>query len=636
MKMKKVMALGMTAALWIFSGCGGFSVRGTGEESAADGEDAQTGDGFRENGDGREAEDPQTADDSATKEDQTDSTASEAQTDEEMFTDRDYETDYDGENCVSIRLNGSQAEASSDSVRISGSTVTITEEAVYVISGTLDDGMILVDASDADKIQLVLQGAEINSETSAPLYILEADKVFLTLAEGTENTLSNGGTFTAIDDSTIDAAIFSRQDLTMNGSGSLTVISPAGHGIVAKDDLAVTGGSYTVEAASHGLNANDSVRITGETSLNIRAGKDGIHVENEEDASLGFLYVSGGTLDIQAEGDGLSAGSYLQISDGDFRILARGGSENGASASSDSWGEFRGGRGPGQPEGEHESGADQETAEASTSMKRMKAVSWLLIIGGSFSVDSADDSIHSNGTITVENGDFQLASGDDAVHADDTLTVADGSICITESYEGLEALHIFIQGGEIVLTADDDGLNAAGGKDSSGTEGGRDAMFGNPPGAPGEKGGEQNLSSNGSIEISGGTLDITASGDGIDANGSVSISGGYTVVTGPTQGDTSTLDYDTTAVITGGTFIGTGASGMAQSFSDSQQGVVAVSLENQPAQTTITIADADGTVLLEYTPQMAYEVVIYSSPRLVSGQTYTVTAGAVSGETEAG
>ena len=230
-----------------------------------------------------------------------------SQTDADMFTDRDYETDYDESSSVYIELNGSTAEADSDSVQISGSTITITEEATYIISGTLDDGMIIVDAPDTAKLQLVFDGADINSETSAPLYIPEADKVFVTLAEGTENTLSNGGTYTAIDDSNIDSAIFSRQDLTLNGSGSLAVTSPAGHGIVSNDDLVITGGTYTVSCASHGLKANDSIRLTGSTTLNIRSGKDGIHSENDSDVSLGFVYISGGGFDIAFEVVGASS-----------------------------------------------------------------------------------------------------------------------------------------------------------------------------------------------------------------------------------------------------------------------------------------------------------------------------------------
>ena len=137
--------------------------------------------------------------------------------DSELFTDRDLDASYDESECVLIELNGSTATASSDSVQISGSTVTITEEATYLVSGTLDDGMLVVDAPDSAKLQIVLNGVTINSSTCAPIYILEADKVFLTLADGTENTLSSGGTFTAIDDNNIDGVIFSKQDLTLNG-----------------------------------------------------------------------------------------------------------------------------------------------------------------------------------------------------------------------------------------------------------------------------------------------------------------------------------------------------------------------------------------------------------------------------------
>ena len=323
----------LTAAI---TGCGGTAAEETAEADTDSGSSEDTA--ADESGSSAEAELPQT--------------------DEDMFTERDKKTDYDEDSSVRIELNGSTAAAGSDSVKISGTTVTITEEATYIISGTLDDGMIIVDAPDTAKLQIVLDGAEINSETSAALYVLEADKVFVTLADGTENTLSNGGTFTAIDDNNIDAALFSKQDLTLNGSGSLTVTSPAGHGIVGKDDLVITGGVYTVTAASHGIDANDSVRVTGETELTIDAGKDGIHAENNDDEALGFVYISGGAFDIASEGDGISAGAWLQIEDGTIDILAGGGSENGASESSDSWGGFMEGGTPGQRGGSGRPGSN--------------------------------------------------------------------------------------------------------------------------------------------------------------------------------------------------------------------------------------------------------------------------------------
>ena len=565
-----------------------------------------------------------------------------SKTDADMFTERDNKTDYDESQAVTIKLNGGAATSSSNSVKISGSKITITEEATYIVSGELADGMLVVDAPDTAKLQIVLSGANITSKTSAALYILEADKVFLTLADGTTNTLANGGTFTAIDDNNIDAALFSKQDLTLNGKGSLTVTSPAGHGIACKDDLVITGGAYTVNSSSHGLDANDSVRITNAT-LNIDAGKDAIHAENTDDTSLGFIYIGGGTIKAEAEGDGIAAGAYMQIADGTIDILVGGGSENGSKEHSDNFGGFMGGGHGGGRLGEMRPSGSQSstttTDESSTSMKGLKATNNLLISGGNFTINSADDSVHSDVSVIINGGTFTIASGDDAIHAEDTLTVTAGKIDISESYEGLEALHIDVQGGDIKLKASDDGLNAAGGTDQSGTEGGRDGMFGGGMGGGklGGMGGHGGMSSNsnGSIKISGGTLYINSSGDGLDANGTLEISGGHTTVVGPTQGDTATLDYDKSGIITGGTFIGTGAQGMAQSFSDSEQGVIAISVGNQSAGTKIVLKDKSGKTIIEHSPELNFAVVILSSSDIKKGDAYTVTVGSESGEFKA-
>ncbi len=599
------------------------------------------------------------------------------QTDADMFTGRDTRAAYDEESAVRIELNGSSISASSDSVQINGTTAILTEEATYIVSGTLDDGMLVVDADEAAKLQIVLDNASITSSTSAALYVLEADKVFVTLAEGSQNALANGGSFVAIDDSDIDGAVYSKQDLTFNGSGALTVTSPAGHGIVGSDDLVLAGGTYTVTSASHGLNANDSARITGETDLTLDAGKDGIHAENNNDASLGFVYISGGTFAIEAEGDGISAGAYLQITDGAYDLLAGGGSVNGESQSSTSWGGFRGGP-------METASSAEETSESSTSMKGLKAVSSLVISGGAFTIDAADDAVHSNAGMTVSGGTFAIATGDDAFHADETLTVTGGAIDISESYEGLEALLLDIQGGEISLVSRYDGLNAAGGTDGSGSAGGRGGRFGGgwmggapeAPAGPGEAperpdgsakepaeppqdvadgsvappempegggrgsrggmgGGFSSASSGGSIAISGGTLTIQASGDGLDANGTIEITGGTTVVTGPTSGDTAVLDYDTSAAIAGGTFLGTGAAGMAQTFRSAEQGVTAERVSGS-AGDEIVLADASGTALLTLSPALDFQFIVLSSPDLVSGETYTLTVGGTSTEVQAG
>ena len=269
------------------------------------------------------------------------------------------------------------------------------------------------------------------------------------------------------------------------------------------------------------------------------------------------------------------------------------------------------------------------TEDSSTSMKGLKSGSDMLISGGSFTIDSADDAVHSNTNLVVNGGKFTIATGDDALHAEEKLDVTAGTVEISTSYEGLEALHIHVSGGSITLTATDDGLNAAGGNDESGTTGGRDGMFG---GGRGGMGGWGSSNSNGSIVVSGGTLYINSSGDGMDANGTLEITGGHTTVVGPIQGDTATLDYDKSGIITGGTFIGTGSTMMAQSFSDSTQGVVAVNAGSQEAGTQITLTDKNGNVLISRTPELPFAVIILSSPELVKGETYTLTVGAQSAE----
>ena len=546
-----------------------------------------------------------------------------SKTEAEMFTDRDRSADYDETKSVKIQLNQDSVSCNSDEVKISGTTVAITREGTYILSGSLDDGTILVDA-DADKLQLVLDGVSVKSETSAALYIRKADKVFVTLAPGSENTLSNGGSFAAIDENKIDGAVFSKEDLTFNGSGSLTVVSPAGHGIVCKDDLVFTGGSYTVSAASHGLDVNDSVRITA-ASLAITAGKDGVHSENTDEETLGFFYMLDGALEISAEGDGVSAEAYIQIENGALEIVSGGGSANASKPSSENWGAFPGGGfGGGRIPRERSFATAVTTAasagsDSSTSIKGVKAAGSILIRGGNFTIDSADDAVHANGSITVAGGSFEIASGDDGFHADETLTVTAGSIRITESYEGLEALHLIISGGDIKLVATDDGLNAAGGTDSSGFGGGRGDLFGGPGGGS---------SANGTLEISGGSLSIEMGGDGVDSNGSVSITGGSITVSGANSGDTSILDYETTGTIRGGTFIGTGASGMAENFSSSStQGALMAATGTQSAGTAIKLTDADGNVLVSHTAEREFSCVLISHAALASGGSYTLTVG---------
>ncbi len=543
------------------------------------------------------------------------------------------ETPNDGK--AYIYLDGDTATCASNAVRIETGRVTILDEGTYVLSGTYN-GTIVVDADKKDETCLELNGVTLYSDTFAALYALKAKSVTVRLAAGTVNTLSNGGSFVQTDDNSVDAVIFSKTDLILSGSGALAVTSPAGHGIVSKDELIVTGGSYAITAASHGMEGKDDLCIKDGTFA-VTAGKDALRAENTEDGEKGFVQIEGGTFTLSAEGDGISASAWMCINGGSFDIVTGGGAVNGEQQTSEGWGGFGGGPGGGmggpgggmpggpggRPGGQSSGSTTQTTEEDSTSIKGIKASGSLTVNGGSFTLDCADDALHSNADLSLCGGTFQIATGDDGFHADAGLYVSGGSVTITESYEGLEGLFIEFSGGTVELTAADDGLNAAGGSDQSG--------FG------GHRGGDMFAADDNSyITISGGTLSIRASGDGIDSNGALTISGGAVTVCGPTNGDTAVLDYGSTGTISGGTFIGTGAYMMAQTFSQSVgQGVIAVSVGNQSAGTEITLTDGDGNVVLRHTPALSYAIVILSSPDIVKGETYTITVGSASGSFEA-
>ena len=489
----------------------------------------------------------------------------------EMFTDRD--------------LAGEYTENGSSVITLGEGDVIISEEGTYILRGSVENAVVIVDADENAKIQLVLDGVNISNDDGAAIYVRTADKVFITLADGTVNTLENGGSYTAIDDNNIDAVIFSKCDLTINGSGSLNITAAAGHGIVSKDDLRVTGGTVTVSAEKHGLSGKDSVRIT-DADLNITAGKDGIHSENTDKEDKGFVYIGSGSLNIVADGDGISAGAYLQIDGGEF-ALTTGGSSNKTTAK------------------------DEDGDTVST--KGIKAEGQLTVSGGTFLIDSQDDALHTNGSMTVNSGEFTIATGDDALHADETTTVNGGTINISTCYEGVEGNDVVISGGYIKLYATDDGLNAAGGNDGSGFGG----MFG------GSFGG-----SDSSILISGGEIYINADGDGIDSNGDLTVTGGTIYVSGPESDGDGALDYDGTGQITGGTLVAVGRSGMAMNFGDtSTQGSILISTADCAAGTEVVLKDADGNVMLSYTAESSFNSVVVSCPGLEQGGSYTVTAG---------
>lgn len=423
----------------------------------------------------------------------------------DMFTSRDLDSSYNNVNDT-ITLSNSSITSEKNTVDIVGSTVTINKEGTYVLSGESSNANIIINASDKEKVQLVLNNANISSNSNAPLQVVNADKVFITTAENTKNNISSSTESYSENDSNIDGAIFSKTDLTINGTGILNITSDKNNGIVCKDDLKITDGTINITASNHGIDSNNSFRSC-KCNLNISSENDGIHTEHEN-SEKGYVYIASGTYTISAK--------------------------------------------------------------------------------------------------------------DDGVHASKQVLIEDGNVTVTNSYEGLEGQQVYITGGDINITSSDDGINSAGGNDQSGfkSQDQNTPMKQDDPMASEE---------NAVLEISGGTLRVNASGDGLDSNGTILISGGTTYVSGPTNDGNTAIDYGTSATITGGTLVAAGSSGMVEGFStDSTQNIMTLTTTDSGQ---IKLTDSDGNTLVDYTPEKIYSCVTISTPELKLNTAYKLQTG---------
>lgn len=324
----------------------------------------------------------------------------------DMFTDRDKEIGFDEESSAVIILADNKSACDSDAVSIDENTITITDEGTYILSGKLTNGMVIVDGEDSDKIQLVLDGVEITNAQSAAIYVRSADKVFITTAKDSDNSLTNGGVYTAIDDNNIDAVIFSKDDLTLNGAGTLKINATAGHGVVSKDDLVLTSGTYDITAEKHGLSGKDSVRIA-EGTYNITVGKDGIHASNTDDSSQGFIYIAGGRFEITAADDGMHADASLTVADGTIRVLESYEGLEGLSI------DITGGDidVTASDDGLNAAGGNDSSGMGGKGddMFAVEDGAYIHISGGLLHVNASGDGIDSNGSLTISGGETYVS-----------------------------------------------------------------------------------------------------------------------------------------------------------------------------------------------------------------------------------
>ena len=416
---RKCLAIGLTAAMCMamLAGCSASQTSGT--EVTSDVSTETDADKESPNG-SADAENTSTKTEMTVEEMQAaiDEAMSNADIDiTDMFTKRDLAGTYDESEAVKITLSGKTATCDNSNVQIEDEVVTIKAAGVYVLSGTLTDGTIVVDAGDDDKVQLVLDGVSITAADYAAIYAKNADKVFVTLAEGAENSLTVSGDYVQTDDNNVDAVIFAKCDLTLGGTGSLTVKDTTGHGIVSKDDLVVTGGTYTIYSQDHCLNGKDSVRIADGT-FNLSCDEDGIHAGNN-DQQDGYVYIEGGDINISVGDDAIHAEGLLIITGGDIdvskscegvegdKILVTGGdidvissddgfnAAGGSSGSGDNHDGFGGGPGMG--------GVDMDA----------DSDAYIFITGGTININADGDGIDSNGCIGITGGSVYVLGPSD-------------------------------------------------------------------------------------------------------------------------------------------------------------------------------------------------------------------------------
>lgn len=480
-----------------------------------------------------------------------------------------------------ITLNGSSATSPSPDVRISGGVVTITGAGTYQLSGSLTNGQVVVDTAESGIVRLILAGVTIANSTGSAINVVDADEVMVYLNPGTTNRLTDASQYVYPDPSVDepDAALFSKANLTIAGSGSLTVTGNAYDGIASKDGLVIAGGTINVTAVDEGIRGKDYLVINGGAVTVTAAGGDGLK-STDDDPRLGYVLITSGTTNVTAAGDGIHGETDIIVTGGTLTVRSGGG----------------------------------RTAPlpADASAKGLKAKVLVVTGGGQITVDAADDAVHSDAAVAIDGGTLNLATADDGIHAETALDVTNGTVNVTNSKEGLEALQLTVSGGTVNVTATDDGLNAV--------EEGIDEFA---------------VAPNAFIRITGGSVSATGGTDGLDSNGTITISGGTVAVHGSdfTPFGEGGIDANGPTTFNGGTTFSAGISAVTGMIANnSPQRWITYRFTTRQAAGTIVQVASGSTVIAAYRAPKAFQQILLSSPQTIGGRTYDIyTGGSVSG-----
>lgn len=489
---------------------------------------------------------------------------------------------------VDLRLSGASilpVDAAEGRVGVEGAVVTISAAGTYRLSGTLDDGRVIVDASDDDRVQLILAGVDITCTTSAPIFVQNAGKVVVLLAEDTDNALTDSDRYLfEEDEDEPNAPLFSKDDLTIHGDGDgtgvLTVYAHFEDGIVGKDGLVISNARVVVSAtADDGIRGKDYLVIR-DSVIEVEAAGDALRSTNESDPALGYVRLVGGSYALIAGADGIQAVTDVVVDVDDLAIEAGG-------------------------------GAEPKSAKDVTA-KGLKAGADVVIGRGTLFVDAAGHALHADRDLVITGGALVAFTGRDALHAEAGLQIEGGSVDVAQSEVGLEAAIIELTGGEVRVKASGDGLRVVDGEDASGA----------PIPAEG-------------LRIDGSYVYLAADGDGVDANADIVMASGTLIIDGPA----AALDYEGRFEMRGGLLVAVGSREMVQAPGvDSAQASLLMTYgasegDTLEPGTIVCVQDEAGEALLTFAPRAAWSSVVYAAPGLVQGLVGTIsTGGSATGE----
>ncbi len=462
------------------------------------------------------------------------------------------EIDADG-----INLEKDYEEYSSSEYVVYDDNGSITAGGVYYLSGTF--GQITIDTTE--DVTLLLDNANISSYDGPAVNILDAEDVTISSLEGTENYISDTFLYSNID---YNAAIYSKSDLVFNGTGTLTVEGNYNNAINCKDDIKIVETTLIVYSVDDGIIGKDYVAFSG-ADVTVDCEGDAISSSNIEDEGKGFIYIESGIFDLTTDADGIQAVNSIIIDGGTFTV--------------------------------------------NTLDDCLASDVDIIIGGGTFDLDAGGDAINATSYLTIYDGDITVNAEDDGIHSDFNITINGGTISVEDSYEGIEAYEIIINGGVVTVVSEDDGINC--------TTGG------------GQEHGPQYVSTGGYLEINGGIITVTSVSDGVDVNGSGVMNGGYLVVFGSSDDSQSSIDYDDSFEVNGGVVIALGSTGMIQTLSTTsdQASLMYAGTSNYSSGTTISLLDSDGDAIVTLTSVKTFAGVTLSCPDLVIGESYSLEVG---------